>query len=354
LDASFRIGDEAVLPGQRRVIELPLPSLYGHARLTMPVHVLRGRRPGPTLLVSAAVHGDEINGVEIARRLLGMRMLGRLRGTLLCVPVVNVYGFVNRSRYMPDRRDLNRAFPGSERGSTTARLAHLFLDQVARWATHLVDLHTAAVYRTNLPQVRAHLKDEVTQRMATAFGSPVILDSNLLEGSLRAEAANLGIPMLLFEGGEALRFEEIVVRAGLRGVLEVMRTLEMLPARRRARPGPAPVVARSSIWIRAPRSGVLRTSMALGTHVRSGDVLGIIGDPLGDDAEEVDSTVDGILIGRVTLPLVNEGEALFHVAKFRDPRAVGEQLEVYHEALSDSDHLADSGPGVTDSEDSGF
>ncbi len=350
MSATIQIGTESVAPGQRRIIELALPSLYGHARMSMPVHVLRGRRPGPTLLVSAAVHGDEINGVEIARRLLGMSLIRRLRGTLICVPVVNVYGFVNRSRYMPDRRDLNRSFPGSDHGSTTARLARLFLDEVAQHASHVLDLHTAAVYRTNLPQIRAHLADEVTKSMAISFGSPVILDSNLLDGSFRAQAAKLGIPMLVFEGGEALRFEELVVRAGLRGVLDVMRTLGMLPARRRPRAGPSPVVARSSVWVRAEQSGVLRSSMALGTHVRKGDILGYIGDPLSQDAGAVVSALDGILIGRVTLPLVNEGEALFHLAKFQDPQAVGEQLEEYHESLIESDHLADSGAKAANGE----
>jgi predicted deacylase len=309
----------------------------------MPVRVLRARRPGPSLFVSAALHGDEINGVEIIRRLLALPLLKRLRGTLLAVPVVNIYGFISHSRYLPDRRDLNRAFPGSERGSMTARLANLFLEEIVCNATHGIDLHTGAIHRSNLPQVRAQLTDEEIRQLANAFGTPVILDSNPVAGSLRQTVAERGIPLLVYEGGEALRFDEMAIRAGVSGVISVMRALKMLPAGRQRKPSVTPVLVDNSSWVRAPQSGIMRTTKKLGARADKDEVIALISDPFGEQEWPVFARFSGIIIGRTQLPLVNEGEALFNIARVRKPGDVEERVETYHGELAENADLDGSG-----------
>jgi len=322
------INGRHVGPGSSTVLELPIAGLYSHAPMSLPVQVVCGKRAGPRLFVSAAVHGDEINGVEVIRRLLRLPLLSRLRGTLIAVPIVNVHGFLNRSRYLPDRRDLNRSFPGSERGSMAARLAHLFLNTIVANSDYGIDLHTAAIHRENLPQLRANLDDPETARLARAFHVPVMLNSNLRDGSLREAAAEHGVPMLLYEAGEALRFDEHCIRAGLQGIVSVMRELGML-SRSRSTKSAEPLVARASTWVRAGRSGILRVTAGLGTRVRRGDVIGVIADPFGPQELEVTTTVSGIIIGRHNLPLVNEGEALFHIARFESPREAENAVEAF-------------------------
>ena len=213
MQAPFEIAGVVIKPGQRISLEIPVPSLYTHTELEMPVHVVHGRKSGPTLFLSGAVHGDEINGVEIIRRVLRTKSLARLHGTLLAIPVVNIFGFINQSRYLPDRRDLNRSFPGSESGSLAARIAHRFLNEIVARCTHGIDLHTGAIHRDNLPQVRAVLDDEETEKMARAFKPPVILNTSIVEGSLREAVEKLDIAVIVYEAGEALRFDEVCSRS---------------------------------------------------------------------------------------------------------------------------------------------
>ncbi len=341
MSLAFEIGGVEVPPGASRTIDLKIPKLYTHTDVCMPVRVVHGRREGPVLLVCAAIHGDEINGVEIIRRLTSMSVLNRIRGTLLAVPVVNVYGFIDKSRYLPDRRDLNRFFPGSERGSLTARLADRFFTEVLGRATHGIDLHTAANHRSNLPQIRAFVDDPEADRMAVAFGAPVILNSELRQGSLRLAARKAGIPVIVYEAGEALRFEEFAIRAGVKGVLAVMRDLGMLLERERQGRRPKPARAASSYWIRAASSGILRLHRSLGAHVEAGEMLGIISDPFGESEEPVVAPSAGLVVGRVDLPLVNEGEALLHVARVRDPTEAEERVDSYQAELAGASELAD-------------
>ncbi|MDX1431801.1 MAG: succinylglutamate desuccinylase/aspartoacylase family protein [Gammaproteobacteria bacterium] len=341
-ERQFTINGRTLAPGTRETVELPLGHLYTHAPMSMPVHVVHGKRAGPTLFVCAAVHGDELNGIEIIRRLLRRRALARLRGTLIAAPMVNVYGVIQQSRYLPDRRDLNRSFPGSERGSLAARLADLFMNEIVERCTHGIDLHTAARHRVNLPQIRGNLDDAQTLGLARSFGVPVLINSVMRDGSLRAAAAARGIPMLLYEAGEALRFDELSIRAGVQGILNVMRALEMLaPARgRRSETAKEPYVARSSAWVRAPEGGIFRGAVPLGAYVARGDVLGYIADPFGDHESAVIAPSLGIVIGRSNLPLVHQGEALFHLASFEESREVAEHVEAFqasHEEAIESD-----------------
>jgi predicted deacylase len=311
------INHTQVTPGERITLDLPVTRLYTHTPVTMPVHVVHGKRPGPRLFGSAAIHGDEINGVEIIRRLLKRKALRQLRGTLIAVPIVNVHGFLAHSRYLPDRRDLNRAFPGSEKGSLAARLAQLFMREVVSNCTHGIDLHTGSLHRSNLPQVRADLSDAQTRRLAQVFGVPVLINANLRDGSLRQAAAERGIISLLYEAGEALRFDESAIRIGLGGTLAVMRALGMIADTGARRKPAEPLVAQSTRWVRAPKSGVLRALVALGTRVRKGSTLGVITDPFGESEEPIIAPTRGIIVSRINLPLVNEGEALFHIARLQ-------------------------------------
>ncbi len=334
-----------IMPGSRVTLELPLAQLYTHTPLTLPVHVMCGRKGGPRLFVSAAIHGDELNGVEIIRRLLRQASLKRLRGTLLAIPIVNVYGVIQHSRYLPDRRDLNRAFPGLEGGSLAARLAHLFMSEIVEKCTHGIDLHTGAIHRSNLPQIRANMGDAATARLARAFGVPVVINSDTRDGSLREAAAEHGVHMLVYEAGEALRFDELSIRAGVHGIMNVMRELGMLPRRRQPRPG-EPFVARASAWVRAPLSGILRAIVPLGARIKRNDVMGFIADPFGETEVEVKAPASGIVIGRTNIPLVHEGEALFHVARFEDVKGVAQQVESFQAEQVEAPYVAEHPPIV--------
>ncbi len=332
----FVIGDVSVKAGTRVAVNLAIPALYTHNPMSCPVYVIHGKKPGPVLFLSGAIHGDEINGVEIIRRVLKRKSLGRIRGTIVAVPVVNILGFIAQTRYLPDRRDLNRSFPGSEQGSLAARMAHLFLTEVVSKCTHGIDLHTAAIHRDNFPQVRAELENKVIDRMARAFNAPVIVNTPVAPGTLRDAASKLGIPVIVYEAGEALRFSELAIRAGVKGIVSVMRELEMIPRVKSSIATLDPFVAKSSYWVRAAKSGILRAEKSLGEKVVQNDVLGVISDPFGSEEETVLASSEGIIIGRTNIPLLNEGEALFHIARFRDAESVQETVEVFQDQMNPS------------------
>jgi hypothetical protein len=327
--AHITVGGSTIEPGQQTIIDLSIADLYTHTKLTLPIHAINSKRAGPTLFLTAAIHGDELNGVEIIRRVMRLPELKRMRGQLIAVPVVNVFGFLNRTRYLPDRRDLNRSFPGSEKGSIAARLAHLLATEVLSQAQYGIDLHTGAIDRENLPQIRADLSDPRVLALAREFGAPVIIDSKLRDGSLRHLARDQGIPMLLYEAGEALRFDEVSIRAGVRGVRRVMRALGMLPRRINTNPRMEPVISRTTSWERAPRSGILVSNCKLGERVRTGQVLCRIGDPMGQSDSDVVATSSGVVIGKSNLPLAHEGDALFHIAQFEDSATAEATVEEF-------------------------
>jgi hypothetical protein len=329
----FQINGRTIKPGQRATINIPVAQLHTHTEMTMPVHVVRGKKHGPVLFVCAAIHGDEILGVEIIRRLINSKRLGRIRGVLIAVPVVNVFGFIDHSRYLPDRRDLNHFFPGSESGSLASRLASIFMREVVERSTHGIDLHTGSHHRDNLPQIRARLDDPRTLELAEAFGAPVIIDANVRDGSLRQAVMEKGIPMLLYEAGEALRFDEFAIRTGIRGIVSVMCRVGMLPTRGVAGTKKKPLIARSTTWVRAPRSGILRAAAALGSIMSTNELLGIIADPFGQNEEKVHAPVSGIVIGSSKLPLVHEGDAVFHIARFDAKEMDQSVLQEFQEAF---------------------
>jgi uncharacterized protein len=324
----LRIGDFDILPGTDQKIDLPVAKLYTDSDVSLPVHIIRAKKPGPTIFISAAVHGDELNGIEIIRRLLMLKSFKLTSGTLIAVPMVNVYGVVNLSRYMPDRRDLNRCFPGSPKGSLAGRVAHIFLTQIVKHCDYGIDLHTGAIHRSNLPQIRADLSDPETKELALTFNAPVVLNSNLLDGSLREAAVQNKTKVLLYEAGEALRFDEFSIRLGIKGILNVLAHLNMVKKQPLARKKIKPFIANSSSWLRANASGIVNHELHLGDQVKKGDLLAEIGSPYGEVINVVRATRAGIIIGKQNIPLVQEGEAMYHIAYFsEDDGLIAGQIE---------------------------
>ena len=332
----FLIGGQAIPRGTLKTIELPISRLSTHTEVTLPVRVLHGSKPGPTIFVSAGVHGDEIIGVEIIRRLLSKVRPKTLAGTLICIPVVNVFGFIQHQRYLPDRRDLNRSFPGSTSGSLASQLANVFMREIIERSDFGIDLHSAAVHRTNLPQIRISTNRPKAEELALAFAPPAIITSNLRPGTLRGTALEAGVDVLLFEAGEALRFDEFAIRVGLKGIMRVMASLGM-----RAMAAPLfakvePIRSEKGSWVRAPEGGIFRAQKRTGDFVMTDEVLGVVSDPFGDIDIAVRSSRDGLIIGMTNLPVVNMGDALMHVAEVRRADTAAERISTFEKnALAD-------------------
>jgi len=315
--APFTIGDLTVAPGRAGTGELPIARLVTGTRISLPVQVVHGRTDGPTVWLSAAVHGDEIAGVEIIRRVTRGLAARSMAGTVIAVPIVNVHGFLNGDRYLPDRRDLNRSFPGSPTGSLAARIAHLFMTEIVSRSDVGIDLHTGSDHRTNLPQVRADLDDPGTRELAEAFGAPLMLHAKVRDGSLRGAATDRGATVLLYEGGEAWRFDPEALDVGEAGVRRVLAELAMID--RDQPPAATPVESRRSSWVRARRSGIALLAVGLGDTVAKGDQMGVVHDSVGNRLSRITAPRAGVVIGHIQHPLVNQGDAIVHVAETEAP-----------------------------------
>lgn len=326
----FILGGVEVKRGTNSTINIELPKLY-NTPTKLPVRVIRGRVDGPIVFISAAIHGDELNGIEIIRRLRKLNILKKLTGILILVPVVNVYGMMNLSRYLPDGRDLNRSFPGSSQGSLASRVAKIFFDEIVSKCSLGIDLHTASIHKSNLPQVRTNIDNKYTFELAKAFEAPVVLHSELRDGSLRAVAQEEGVPILLYESGEALRFDETCIRIGVKGIVNVLRKNGMLPRVVNKKVTKTPIVARVSKWVRATESGMLRTIKALGDTVQENELIAFIDEPLGDESFEILSPFSGIIIGKSEIPLIQEGDAIFHIAKYKNLELADDKMEYFGE-----------------------
>lgn len=299
--------------GERRRLEIPVARLATGTWLSLPIMVANGARPGPTAWLSAAVHGDEVNGVEIIGQVLELVDPRQMAGCLIAVPIVNVFGFNAQSRYLPDRRDLNRSFPGLERGSLAARLAFLFMQEVVRKCQYGIDLHTGSNHRTNLPQIRANLHDAETRRLAEAFAAPIIMHAGAIDGSLRKAATDAGIRTIVYEAGEPLRFDDAAIRLGRDGVLRVLAALGMCGECPRSSEPHSALVAKTT-WVRAMNSGILRLDTCLGAQVVERQQIGLVADAFGDDAAPLLAPEEGLVIGHTNNPLVQQGEAVVHLA----------------------------------------
>ncbi len=322
----FVIADQHVRPGTGADISMPISELSSGTPVSMNLRVMHGRKAGPTIFVSAAIHGDEIIGTEIIRRVVPRINPKRLSGTVIFVPVVNIFGFTAHNRYLPDRRDLNRSFPGNPNGSLASQLAYIFQKQIIARCSLGIDIHSAAQHRYNLPQIRIAADNPHLLELAMAFGAPAIIESPLRPGSMRDIARSEGVDMLLLEAGEALRFDEIAVRFGVSGVLRVMRHLGMVSKKRLGKVPASPARSHRSTWLRAPLGGITRISALSGARVHAGDTVAIVSDVLGDDPHAVVSPIDGIVIGHSQLPVVNQGDALLHIAEVRKFDTVEERV----------------------------
>jgi len=313
--AAITIAGTTIDPGSQATLALPVSNLATGLPANLYMRVLHGARAGPAIFVSAAVHGDEIIGTAIVQRLIARLDPANLAGTVLFLPVVNIFGFTTHSRYLPDRRDLNRSFPGGSKGSLAGQLAHRFLKDVVAHCSLGIDIHSAAVHRYNLPQIRIAPDNPRLLELAMAFGAPVVIESPLRPGSLRGVAREAGVDMLLMETGEALRFDDLSIRAGMNGVLNVMAHLGMIRAHPDATQVVIPARSRRAIWLRAPRGGLCLLQQRSGDAVQAGDIVARVTGIFGDDPVDVRAPIDGIIIGHANLPVVNQGDAILHLAE---------------------------------------
>lgn len=329
----FVIGGQSVAPGTSADVAFPITTMANGTSFSLAVRVLHGARPGPAVFVSAAIHGDEIIGTAVVQRLAQSLRPEEMAGTVLLVPVANIFGFITHSRYLPDRRDLNRSFPGSAGGSLAGQLAHIFHREVVQRCSLGIDIHSAAINRYNLPQIRIAAGNRRLVELAMAFGAPVIIESPLRDGSLRDLAQQDGVDMLLMEAGEALRFDRLSIETGVEGVTRVLAHLGMIEADDGLGSVGIPARANRSVWVRSPRGGVAQMVRESGDPVRKGEVLGRVAGLFGDEAEEIVSPLDGIVIGHATLPVVHQGDALFHIAAIDHPDRVGARIDSITEAI---------------------
>ena len=313
-DDLLYLNDLAIKPGERVLTRLVISKLPSGTVIDVPVHVIRSLKPGPVLLLMAGMHGDEVNGIETIRRLLRRNLLQPTRGTIIAIPILNIYGFLNFSREVPDGKDVNRSFPGHPRGSLASRVAHRFMREIMPLVDVGIDFHTGGAARANYPQLRAVLgEDKVTDGLAEAFAAPFTLHARLRAGSLRATAHALGKSIIVYETGESLRLDEPGIEEAIAGTLRVLRHLGMS-----ATEGPA--VARPSIvchrhrWLRARYAGLFRALVKLGDFVEKGQLYGSISDPYGLQSVRLESPMSGYVIGFNHMPVVNQGDALMHLA----------------------------------------
>lgn len=308
---SLTVAGAHVPPGERRDLAPLVSESYTGDRTTLPMAVVNGVGEGPTVFVTAAIHGDELNGIAICQQLLPLLDPEDLRGAVIVVPIANVLGAQARSRYLPDRRDLNRSFPGTSRGSMAARIARILHDDVIVGAAAGIDLHTAANRRTNVPQLRIDTSDPRALELAGWFGAPYVLDASLRPGSLREAAGQRDVPVLTYEAGEPLRFDDEAIRIGLDGIRRVLHGLGMVDDA--PDPGPPPLVMHESTWLRADRGGILERLVDWGEEVKEGQPVWTTTSPLGAERATMESPVDGVVIGGTTIPLVSPGDAVLHV-----------------------------------------
>ena len=295
-----------------------------------PIFTVSGDPEGPALCLTAAVHGDELNGVEIIRRVIYGLDPTQLRGTIIAVPVVNVHGFQRASRYLPDRRDLNRYFPGDPKGSSAARIGHAFFSEVISHCTWLVDIHTGSFHRTNLPQLRANLLDDSVRKLTELFGQSVVLHSEGAEGTLRRAATDAGIPAFTIETGEPLRFQPEEVAEGVKGIQSLMRGLGLMDGKPNSSRDQS--VFYRSMWLRADQGGILFSQAKLGDKVTPGQVLGSVTDPISNAGSFIHSPVKGRIVGMAVNQMVMPGFAAYHVGVTEEA-----PIDAFIESSSDSD-----------------
>ncbi len=317
---NLKICNETIHPGENLSLAIRLPELYSCLPAYMPVKIFRGKEPGPTLLVFAAINGDEVNGTAIINQLTNLKRIKKIKGTLIVIPVVNIFGMANKSKFLPGNIALSENFPGAEHGTHADRIAHLFTTEFFDQADYSISLETGPLNYSYLPEISIHLDKDENKKLAKTFGAPVINESTDEIGSLAAYAKRNGKQLLTYTGGESSRFDSAAIRTGLNGVLNVMTDLKMIePNKITSEKKPETFFMKSSQWVRSSLSGIAIKKMKLGAHVTKNKTLYTIQDPFGNFSQQkVQSPVDGIIVGVNNIPLVKEGDALFKIAKFPD------------------------------------
>lgn len=309
----FSILGTEILPGTRAELSMNEAKLHTHTAVQVPVFVERAEKDGPVLLLMAGMHGDEINGMEIIRRVIRKGWNKPNAGTIICIPVFNVFGYLNVKRELPDGRDLNRCFPGAKNGSLASQFAYQFMKEIAPNVDMVIDFHTGAAQRSNIAQIRCLISDDVSMELARVFNPPFIVHSNYIAKSIREAMNKRGKKILLFEGGKANSIDQQIVEEGLRGIQRVLTHLGMRSFKSQELTDRNPIVIGSSKWLRAPNSGVFQPMVDKGDRVEVGTVLGIVCDPYGDIEKKIKSHMSGFVICVNESPLVNKGDAVFHI-----------------------------------------
>ncbi len=299
--------------GSRHDVELAVGESYSSLTVKIPIHIIRATEPGPTVLVTAALHGDEINGTGAVRELIQDPDFRLLRGAVILVPVLNILAFDRHSRYLPDRRDLNRSFPGSSNGSPASRMARHLFDELISRCDFCIDLHTAAVRRTNYPNVRANMTDPAIAQLAKSFGAEIIINGMGPKGSFRREASQAGCPTIIMEGGEVWKVEPGIVESATRGIRNVLRNLEMIDGR--AETSTFQLVIAKSKWIRAELGGFLQFHIAPGDIVEAGQLLATNTTLVGDERNRLHAPFDAVVLGMTSLPAISPGDPLCNLGK---------------------------------------
>lgn len=303
-----------ILPGENRFIEIDVARLPSGTIIHMPIHVYRSLEPGPCILLSGGLHGDEVNGVEIVRRVIQSNWTTNLlKGTIIALPIINVYGFNQFSRDVPDGKDVNRSFPGNQDGSLASIVANLVTNKILPHIDYGIDFHTGGASRTNYPQIRYAAKDEKAANIASIFNAPYTMHSPLISGSLRATADQLGKPIVVYEGGESLRFDPFAIKEALKGVRRVLLHENMIEDKEPKKK--SSILLKNSSWVRAEASGLFVPKKVSGKKVRTGQVIGVIDNPYNHFSQHVLSPKDGYIVGHNNMPLVHRGDALFHIAE---------------------------------------
>ncbi len=306
------INDVEIAPGNTEKIEVNIAKLPSHSPIDISITVSRAKEDGPTLLLSGGLHGDEINGIEIVRRIIDQGLNVPERGTVICIPIINIYGFIHFSRYVPDGKDVNRSFPGSNTGSLASRVAHYLMKNIIPKIDYGLDFHTGGADRTNYPQLRGVMTDPVNRKLAKAFHAPFTLHSAYRPKSLRKSAARYGKKILVYEGGESARFDEFSIQKGIEGTIRVMKHLDMI-SRELPPPSHANIMIKKSSWVRAKTSGLFQTNVVYGEKVKKNSILGYITDPFGDFTIPVKSPAFGYVIGLNNNPILHQGDAILHI-----------------------------------------
>ena len=306
---------ESILPGENKTINVEMARLHTTTKLDIPIIVRRSKIDGPVVLFSAGIHGDEINGIEIVRQLISKKINKPKRGTIICIPIINMYGFVNRSREFPDGRDLNRSFPGSKKGSLASRFAFHILNEVIPEVHYAIDFHAGGASRFNAPQIRLAENDPELKLLADTFNAPFTLYSKNIGGSFRNSSSKMNVKMLLFEGGKSLDINKDVAKVGINGVKRVLAHLDMLDPKHAIEiPENKTIYIEKSNWVRAKCSGMLHDYNTIGTFVKKGTILATITDPFGKFERKIKAPNDGYVINSNQSPIVYEGDAIFHLS----------------------------------------